>query len=119
MKTNNRYVILSHNHPIQHFDFMLEKEGILKTWRLNLLPSNAPFIAEKIHDHRLIYLEYEGPISNDRGFVTRIDKGNYEIIADTSTEFIIIKLWGGKYVGQINLDSIGSDTFLGTFLAGE
>jgi len=115
MKNPNRYVILSHDHPTQHFDFMLEKEGVLETWRLNLLPGNAPFIAEKIHDHRLIYLEYEGPISNGRGFVVRIDKGNYEIIADT--ELFIIKLWGGKYEGQINFDRIGTDTFLGTFLA--
>lgn len=116
MKTSNRYVILSHDHPIQHFDFMLEKEGVLETWRLNLLPGNAPFLAEKIHDHRLKYLEYEGPISNDRGFVVRIDKGNYEIIADTMS-FIIIKLFGGKYQGEINFDRIGTETFLGTFLS--
>lgn len=69
MKTRNRYVILSHDHPTPHFDFMLEKEGVLETWRLNLLPGTSPLLAEKIHDHRLEYLDYEGPVSNDRGFV--------------------------------------------------
>ena len=62
MKSFNRYVILSHDHPTQHFDFMLEKEGVLQTWRLNLLLENAPFLAEKIHDHRM---ESKGPFKKD------------------------------------------------------
>ena len=94
---------------------MLEKEGVLQTWRLNLLPGNAPFLAEKIHDHRLEYLEYEGPISNDRGVVKRMDRGKYEIIADTES-FMIIQLLEGKYQGQINFDRMGEETLLGTFL---
>jgi hypothetical protein len=94
---------------------MLEKEGVLQTWRLNLLPGNAPFLAEKIHDHRLEYLEYEGPISNDRGVVKRMDRGKYEIIADTES-FMIIQLLEGKYQGQINFDRMGAETLLGTFL---
>jgi len=94
---------------------MLEKEGVLHTWRLNLLPGNAPFLAEKIHDHRLEYLEYEGPVSNNRGIVKRMDTGDYEIIADTES-FMIIQLLGGKYQGQINFDRMGTETFLGTFL---
>ncbi len=115
MKSLNRYVILSHDHPTQHFYFMLEKEGVLETWRLNLLPGNAPFLAEKIHDHRLEYLEYEGPVSNDRGVVKRMDSGKYEIIADTES-FMIIQLLGGKYQGQINFDRMGAETLLGTFM---
>jgi len=94
---------------------MLEKEGVLQTWRLNLLPGNAPFLAEKIHDHRLEYLEYEGPVSNNSGIVKRMDTGDYEIIADTES-FMIIQLLGGKYQGQINFDRMGTETFLGTFL---
>jgi hypothetical protein len=94
---------------------MLEKEGVLQTWRLNLLPGNAPFLAEKIHDHRLEYLEYEGPISNDRGVVKRMDRGKYEIIAETES-FMIIQLLEGKYQGQINFDRMGAETLLGTFL---
>ncbi|NBR06186.1 MAG: hypothetical protein EBT92_10485 [Planctomycetes bacterium] len=116
MKTCNRYAILAHDYPVEHFDFMLEKQGILESWRLNRLPGNAPFIAEKIPDHRLEYLEYEGPVSNDRGFVKRMDSGNYELIADTES-FIIIQLFGGKYKGQINFDRMGSNTLLGTFLS--
>jgi len=79
------------------------------------LPGNAPFLAEKIHDHRLEYLEYEGPISNDRGVVKRMDRGKYEIIAETES-FMIIQLLEGKYQGQINFDRMGAETLLGTFL---
>ena len=115
MKTCNRYVILSHDHPTPHFDFMLEKEGVLETWRLNLLPGTSPFLAEKIHDHRLEYLDYEGPVSNDRGFVKRMDEGTYKIIADTES-FFIIHLFGAKYQGQINFDRMGAETLLGSFM---
>jgi len=74
-----------------------------------------PFLQKKIHDHRLEYLEYEGPISNDRGVVKRMDRGKYEIIADTES-FMIIQLLEGKYQGQINFDRMGAETLLGTFL---
>jgi len=94
---------------------MLEKEGFLSTWRFNKLPSDLPFFAEKTHDHRTVYLDFEGPISNYRGEVKRIDKGSYEIIAD-SEDFIIIQINGEKYKGRINLDRLGVDTFLGIFL---
>jgi hypothetical protein len=63
----------------------------------------------------LEYLEYEGPISNDRGVVKRMDRGKYEIIADTES-FMIIQLLEGKYQGQINFDRMGAETLLGTFL---
>lgn len=116
MKIYNRFVILAHDHPMLHYDFMLEKEGGLATWRFNKLPGDSPFFAEKIHDHRTGYLDYEGPVSMDRGTVKRIDTGSYEIFADTS-DFIIIQLNGEKYKGQINLDRMGSDTFMGIFLA--
>lgn len=35
--------------------------------------------AEQLADHRLAYLEYEGPVSGNRGQVTRWDAGQYQI----------------------------------------
>ena len=35
--------------------------------------------AEVLPDHRLAYLDYEGPISGDRGSVTRWDRGTYDV----------------------------------------
>jgi|SRR6516162_9422757 hypothetical protein len=79
------YVILEHDWPTRHWDFMLEVGDVLQTWRLPTAPAaNAEISAEKIFDHRLMYLDYEGPISGDRGSVTRWDAGSYEIVEEKS-----------------------------------
>lgn len=66
---------------------MLEFEGRLLTWNLDALPDpwaeaigeppggGSSVAAAAIADHRLAYLEYEGPISGGRGTVRRIDAG--------------------------------------------
>ncbi|MFO0966313.1 MAG: DNA polymerase ligase N-terminal domain-containing protein [Gemmataceae bacterium] len=76
-----RYVILEHDHPHLHWDFMLEDEGILKTWRLSACPTPEPcsIAAEPIGDHRLAYLDYEGPVGGGRGAVRRWDAGDYDL----------------------------------------
>jgi DNA polymerase Ligase (LigD) len=78
-----RFVILEHDHPFLHWDLMLEIGSALRTWRLAALPSaSAPVAAELLGDHRLLYLDYEGPVSRDRGAVRRWDAGNYDALID-------------------------------------
>lgn len=61
-----------------HWDLMLEHDGVLVTFELERLPSNTgPFTARRLADHRLTYLEYEGHISGNRGQVVRLDRGRY------------------------------------------
>src|SRR5437764_266524 len=73
-----RYVILEHDHPRRHWDLMLEAGGALCTWRLEAWPRDGVQIrAELIGDHRLAYLDYEGPVSGNRGRVERRDEGTY------------------------------------------
>ena len=73
-----RYVILTHDHPTPHWDFMLEAGDVLKTWRLAAPPRPGTAVAaEPSFDHRPAYLDYEGPISGGRGTVTRWDTGTY------------------------------------------
>ena len=73
------YVILTHDHPFLHWDFMLEQAGVLLTWRLLSEPAvGAEVRAERLADHRLAYLDYEGPVSGGRGSVVRWDYGTYE-----------------------------------------
>lgn len=78
----SRFVILHHTtRDGEHWDLMLEQGDVLQTWQLlaNPLGGEAyPISARRIGDHRLAYLTYEGPISGDRGNVTRIDEGEYE-----------------------------------------
>ncbi len=73
-----RFVILCHeNHRGAHFDFMLESGDVLKTWALPQPPASGVEIeCEALADHRLAYLDYEGPVSGGRGSVARWDRGD-------------------------------------------
>jgi len=58
---------------------MLEHEGVLWTWQLFSDPTTAGDVAieaVRIGDHRLHYLDYEGPVSGNRGQVRRADRGS-------------------------------------------
>jgi hypothetical protein len=80
-----RFAILEHDSPAVHWDFMLESRGALRTWRMAPLASlSGETACESIADHRLAYLEYEGPVSNDRGNVRRLCAGHYVMIRETA-----------------------------------
>ncbi len=75
-----RYVILRHEGVADpHFDLMFEIEvgSSLATWRSPTWPIAQPTRLVKLEDHRRDYLEYEGPVSGDRGTVTRVAAGTY------------------------------------------
>lgn len=78
-----RYVILKHITPPEsergtHYDLMLEQDGKLLTWAIPEPPrAGLRTSVTKLPDHRLDYLDYEGPISGDRGEVRRVDIGEY------------------------------------------
>jgi hypothetical protein len=74
-----RFVILKHDAPFLHWDFLLEEGSAASTWRLLRKPClNEPIAAEPLAPHRLIYLDYEGPVSENRGHVERFVAGTYE-----------------------------------------
>ncbi len=91
-----RFVILEHDHPVLHWDLMLQEGDVLRTWRLAEPPSGGAFTiaAEPLPDHRLIYLDYEGPVSGGRGIVKRWDGGKYECIDDNQWSFAGLRLRG-------------------------
>lgn len=75
-----RYVILTHDHPFPHWDLLLECGDACRTWRLLAEPHAGTRIeAEPLPDHRLLYLDYTGPVSGGRGRVARWDAGGYTI----------------------------------------
>jgi hypothetical protein len=91
-----RYVILEHDYPEQHWDFMLEAGNVLRTWRLARRPdATGPIEADLIFDHRLTYLDYEGPLSRDRGSVVRWDRGWFEWQEDLCDR-VAVRLQGQK-----------------------
>ncbi|MCG8449038.1 MAG: hypothetical protein MI725_05600, partial [Pirellulales bacterium] len=94
-----------------HWDFMLEQEGVLCTWELGELPaawvaqagSSGPVAAVRLADHRLTYLDYEGPVSNNRGAVSRCDRGTYEVLLQ-GDGFMEIHLRGKELRGVTRLE---------------
>lgn len=93
------FVVLNHIVPEEarlaggrgsHYDLMLESHGVLKTWAIDRWPlvdvsdegtqgkSFTP--ATQLADHRLAYLSYQGPVSNNRGEVYRVVAGTYRTL---------------------------------------
>ncbi|MBY0458414.1 MAG: hypothetical protein K2V38_13825, partial [Gemmataceae bacterium] len=78
-----RFVILAHDWPTPHFDLLVEDGGALRAWRLLGEPQDGGEIpAEPNAPHRLLYLDYEGPVSGGRGRVGRWDAGEGDWLAD-------------------------------------
>lgn len=107
----DRYVILHHRlDGGEHWDLMLEQGGILWTWQLFRDPTdraNLPIPARRIADHRLAYLDYEGPISGDRGTVRRIDAGEYSVDR-SDAESLIVRLKGSALDGVFRIAPIAA-----------
>lgn len=95
-----RMVVLWHEvsdgdkfHRASHYDFMLEADGVLRTWALERWPieSGQSVAATRLTDHRVAYLEYQGPISGNRGTVCRVDQGEYQLL-DSATAQVKLHL---------------------------
>jgi hypothetical protein len=99
-----RFVVLRHDGPRGlHWDFMLEMGQGLATWALDRAPDAAgPIPAKALPEHRLAYLDFEGPLSGDRGAVSRWDRGSCELRIQTDSE-VIAALCGEKLEGQAAL----------------
>jgi hypothetical protein len=99
-----RYVVLHHTGiPEPHYDLMLESSpgSPLATFRFPVWPLKKPAVIHPLGDHRRDYLEYEGPVSGDRGEVRRVAAGTYrtadrtddywEVILDESVTLTIYR----------------------------
>jgi hypothetical protein len=76
------FVIQEHTTPSGvHWDLMLEHDEALWTWRLETPPEqigNASVAAERIFDHAMRFLSYEGPVQNGTGRVQITDQGTLQ-----------------------------------------
>ena len=98
-----RFAILTHDHPFLHWDFLLEDGAACRAWRLLACPDFHDEIpAEALPDHRLMYLDYEGPVSGDRGTVAAWDTGTFEWLVDREGA-IEIQLTGRRLTGVVRL----------------
>lgn len=98
-----RYVILEHDHPHRHWDLMLEAGELLRTWRLDSPPRHEVEVrAEAFGDHRIIYLDYEGPVSGGRGHVQRWDAGTFLWLQDDADR-MEVRVEGQRCRGDFRL----------------
>jgi hypothetical protein len=98
-----RFVLLEHDHPHLHLDLMFEVGEVLWTWQLPSLPADgAPVEGRRIFDHRLLYLDYEGPVSGNRGRVRRLDRGAYDWLSQAAGR-LVAQLSGNQLRGRLEL----------------
>ena len=101
-----KFVIHHHVTSPPHYDLMVEKDNVLHTWQISE-NSFQNFIDGKsinvtmIQDHRKKYLDYEGPISCDRGTVKIFDTGEYVEISWNKD--IIVQINGKLLNGKLSL----------------
>jgi hypothetical protein len=87
-----RFAILHHTGvTTPHYDLMFEPdpEATLATWRSPVWPVVGPVPVEQLDDHRRDYLDYEGPVSNDRGRVDRVVGGLFRFESRTADRWVI------------------------------
>jgi len=93
-----------------HYDLMLQRGQVLATWQLWVSPAGLPagqaMAAKRIADHRIGYLDYQGPVSGGRGHVTRFDKGTYDLLDVNDTRWRVE--FNGRYLaGRFELRRAG------------
>ena len=121
-----RWVLLWHECPPEyrggsHWDLMLERENVaderrLATWSLSNLPAGWPGAATDaatdvdavmLDDHRAAYLDYEGPVSGDRGEVTRVVSGEVMWVEEAEQR-VVVELRGERR-GELRLECDATD----------
>lgn len=104
----SRFVVQEHHASHLHWDFRLEKDGVLKSWAV---PKGVPEkkgikrLAIQVEDHQLSYIDFEGTISEGEygaGTVKVWDNGVYELESETDKR-IVFELKGKRLKGSYSL----------------
>jgi hypothetical protein len=107
-----KFVVHEHTRNSEtHWDLMLESGNALKTWRIDAPPGcigKEPTPAEKIFDHDVKFLTYQGPVNNGLGSVCIIDEGTFEILDETQKK-IRLHLRGKILYGTFALEHIAQE----------
>lgn len=119
-KAGNSFVIQEHHARRLHWDFRLERGGVLVSWAL---PKNLPddpgvnHLAVHVEDHPLEYGSFEGPIPKGQyggGQVAIWDSGTYDTVKWRDGE-VIVDLHGRRARGRyalIRTDKAGDKDWL-------
>src|SRR5262245_3775425 len=115
-----RFVLLYHDCPPEfgkpsHWDLMLEDEGVLLTWALGEQPTangadGSANVAMRLADHRIAYLDYRGPVSGNRGSVSRIDAGTFRWLERAAAR-MRAQIAGATLTGEAVLTHVDGDSW--------
>jgi bifunctional non-homologous end joining protein LigD len=106
-KPRSRFVLHEHWASHHHFDFRLERRGVLKSWAL---PKGMPVavgerhFAVEVENHPISYINFQGKIPEGQygaGIVKIKDQGQYTPVEWTPNKIEVIlhgKKFKGKYV---------------------
>ena len=103
---DGRFVVLLHTgHGELHYDFMISEGEVLATWQFGSNPAEIgigdAISGRKLPDHRAKYLDFEGPVGENRGHVARIDGGAAApaAISESKSEWTLFgDMMRGKYL---------------------
>lgn len=93
-----------------HYDLMIEEGNALATWRLPTALAqigDMPTPAERIAQHRRVYLDYEGPVSGDRGSVSIHERGVCRLLVGREDRWEI-EFEGDRTRARVILQRLGS-----------
>lgn len=100
-----RFVVQRHAARRLHYDFRLERDGVLASWAV---PKGMPLAAGERHlavhveDHPLDYADFEGTIPAGEygaGTVEIWDRGTYELIEEKKDGGLTVRLHGNRLEG--------------------
>jgi bifunctional non-homologous end joining protein LigD len=100
------FVVQRHSARALHYDFRLERDGVLRSWAL---PRGVPlrtgerWLAVHVEDHPLEYATFEGEIPAGEyggGTVDVWDEGTYELLHERADGTLTVILHGQRLEGE-------------------
>jgi len=113
----NSFVVQEHHASALHWDFRLERDGVLVSWAVPKGIPNDPkrnHLAVHVEDHPLEYATFEGTIAHGEyggGEVTIWDHGTYEVQKWTDREVMVV-LDGERTKGRFVLFQTGGKNWM-------
>lgn len=113
----DRFVVQEHHARALHWDFRLERDGVLVSWAV---PKGLPVdrrtnrLAKQTEDHPLEYIDFEGEIPAGEygaGSVTVWDHGRYELEKWADDEVMVV-LHGTRVEGRYVLFRTDGDRWM-------
>lgn len=113
----SRFVVQKHQASHLHYDFRLEREGVLKSWAVPKGPPLEPGIrrlAVQVEDHPVSYIDFSGSIPDGEygaGYVEIWDSGTY-MLDRQEPDLMEITLFGIKLNGPYVMVHTGGKNWL-------